>query len=45
METSVSIHDNGSYFTEQLARGQQHFNPFAVLGLFPKNIFLAQFSA
>ena len=45
MDSSVSVNENGSYFTEQLAKGKHDFDPFAVLGLFPDDIFLAQYGA
>ena len=41
METSVPSYGNRSYFIEQLAKGQQYFDPFAVLGIGPDDIFLA----
>ena len=38
----TSINSNGYYFEEQLARGNEFFDPFAVFGLFPDDFLLTQ---
>ena len=45
MDSSVPGNNNGYYFTEQLAKDENHFDPFTALGLFPDDIFLAQYGA
>ena len=41
----TSINSNGYYFEEQLARGNEFFDPCAVLGLFSDDVLLTQHGA